>query len=263
MDARSAYAAQSEFGRIADARSRIDSRPNLLNASNAKAARLSRAPRCGVFQRNHELRDARPSSWRRVHNRDLAARLARAGVSMFPRDENGIVRRDLWPSAHDARAANPAVVRDRQRRYSPHCARTEQNRRDRRQVDDVHRRRASNSCNAWRARPAARWHRGGCQGGSLLRRAAVALRHLCFDDAGLRDFILAQRGFDLRYCDAPIEGDRRKQPSRRRPPYYPRRPSALMKRTAIRSSRAGGGPVALLYFRQYMRRCQLYIIQYR
>lgn len=109
LDARSAYAAQREFARIADARSRIDSRPNLLNASNAKATRLRRAPRCGVFQRNHELRNARPSSWRRVHNRDLAVRLARAGVSMFPGDENGIVRQDLWPHPPTTRA--PQILR--------------------------------------------------------------------------------------------------------------------------------------------------------
>jgi GMP synthase (glutamine-hydrolysing) len=36
-------------------------------------------------------------------------------------------------------------------------------------------------------------------------RRAVVLRHLCFEDLGLLDSILARAGFEIAYLDAPIE----------------------------------------------------------
>lgn len=74
-----------------------------------------------------------------------------------------------------------------------------------------------------------------------MRGAAVALRHLCFEDAGLRDSILAQRGFDLRYCDAPIEDTSARDSHDADPLIILGDRSALVKRTAtVRRARGEG-----------------------
>lgn len=62
-----------------------------------------------LFQGNNELRNAKLSTWRQAHNRDLAVKLACAGVSILPGDENGTVRRELWP--HSPATRVPQIMR--------------------------------------------------------------------------------------------------------------------------------------------------------